>query len=196
VEGPLKTREEIRAYHAEWRRKNREHVLAYAAQQRQRNRETYRENHRRCVEKNPERDRQSKKKWLLKNGEAYHPRAMALQKARYHSNPEIRVKSIANAKKHQLKNPERTTYLKRATLLRWKYGLTPEAWDEMFERQGRACASCRSDTSKGKRFHTDHCHKTNKVRGILCHHCNLMIGHAKDNVRTLEAAIEYLKRGE
>ena len=38
----------------------------------------------------------------------------------------------------------------------------------------------------------DHCHKTNKVRGILCTNCNLALGHFKDDVSLLEYARIYL----
>jgi len=39
----------------------------------------------------------------------------------------------------------------------------------------------------------DHCHITNKVRGMLCNHCNRGLGHFKDNIESLEKAIKYLK---
>lgn len=38
----------------------------------------------------------------------------------------------------------------------------------------------------------DHNHKTGVIRGWLCHNCNLMIGHAKDDVTALTRAITYL----
>ena len=38
----------------------------------------------------------------------------------------------------------------------------------------------------------DHNHKTNKVRGMLCNHCNRGLGHFRDNQKTLLKAIEYL----
>jgi Recombination endonuclease VII len=39
----------------------------------------------------------------------------------------------------------------------------------------------------------DHCHLTGRVRGLLCaRHCNLMLGHARDNTTVLARAIEYL----
>jgi hypothetical protein len=34
---------------------------------------------------------------------------------------------------------------------------------------------------------------TGKVRGLLCLHCNIMIGMAKENQETLKAAIQYLE---
>lgn len=33
-----------------------------------------------------------------------------------------------------------------------------------------------------------------KVRGLLCWHCNLAIGHARDNINILKRLLEYLER--
>jgi hypothetical protein len=39
----------------------------------------------------------------------------------------------------------------------------------------------------------DHCHQTKRVRGVLCQHCNTLLGMAKDKIRVLRAAIKYLR---
>lgn len=38
----------------------------------------------------------------------------------------------------------------------------------------------------------DHCHKTNKIRGLLCSNCNQGLGKFQDDVNLLEKAKEYL----
>lgn len=73
------------------------------------------------------------------------------------------------------------------------YGVTPEQYAALLEQQDNRCAICRTDTPGGKGgWHVDHDHDTKAVRGLLCHNCNLMLGHAQDNADTLRAALAYL----
>jgi hypothetical protein len=79
----------------------------------------------------------------------------------------------------------------REKKLLYRYGLTKEVFDVMIEKQEGACAICL--VVPEKRLHVDHCHTTNKVRGLLCSNCNMALGLFKDNTKTLERAIKYLK---
>lgn len=77
-----------------------------------------------------------------------------------------------------------------------KYGITETDRDNMIAAQGHQCAICRT-TSPGGRYDqwcVDHDHTTGKVREILCHRCNFMLGYSLDNVTTLYNAIDYLRR--
>lgn len=53
--------------------------------------------------------------------------------------------------------------------------------------------SCQICNTKCKKLAIDHCHKTNKIRGMLCTNCNNGLGRFKDNIKLLENAIIYLK---
>lgn len=78
--------------------------------------------------------------------------------------------------------------------LKKKYGITIEDYDRMMISQSRRCAICRTEEPSGKgRFHVDHCHESNKVRGLLCTSCNMMLGLARDCVGILNTAIKYLE---
>ncbi len=46
---------------------------------------------------------------------------------------------------------------------------------------------------KTTRLCLDHCHKTGKIRGILCNNCNSIIGLCKENIETLSKLISYLE---
>ena len=73
--------------------------------------------------------------------------------------------------------------------MRRKYGLTEIGWDQLIlESEGR-CMIC---DKPEKMLHVDHDHDTGEVRGLLCYPCNSLIGLAKDDVKILASAIEYL----
>jgi hypothetical protein len=71
-----------------------------------------------------------------------------------------------------------------------RYGITLEEYSILVALSGGRCAICKT-VPKTKLF-IDHCHTTNKIRGLLCRPCNLVLGFAKDNVNVLEESIKYL----
>jgi len=84
--------------------------------------------------------------------------------------------------------------------VKWKwnmkstFNLTVEDYNILFDKQQGNCAICkRHQTEFKKRLAIDHCHKTNKIRGLLCSSCNTAIGLLKDDVESLSSAIDYLK---
>lgn len=42
-------------------------------------------------------------------------------------------------------------------------------------------------------LHIDHDHQSGVVRGVLCHSCNLALGHAKDDPGRLRALATYVE---
>lgn len=43
-------------------------------------------------------------------------------------------------------------------------------------------------------LNVDHCHKSGKVRGILCANCNKGLGMLNDDINTLHNLIKYLSK--
>lgn len=74
--------------------------------------------------------------------------------------------------------------------LKHKFGITLEELRELKAGQKNKCAIC----CKKKKLVVDHCHKTGKVRGLLCSTCNSGIGMLQDNIEVLKTAIKYLRR--
>jgi hypothetical protein len=82
---------------------------------------------------------------------------------------------------------------KRYRDLKREYGITPELYEQMYIEQEGNCKICkRNRTEFAKRLAVDHCHKTGKIRGLLCQNCNTLLGNSFDNPETLKRAVEYL----
>lgn len=84
----------------------------------------------------------------------------------------------------------------RQKILRLKYGLTQKDYEKILRKQDNKCAICGTKEPKGRYhiFHIDHCHKTSKVRGLLCSACNQALGKFKDNPKILREAANYIEQ--
>lgn len=79
-----------------------------------------------------------------------------------------------------------------------RYGISGWLYIGMYLEQHGRCALCNVKASAlgPDRFHVDHCHKTGRVRGLLCRLCNGALGLLKDNKETVNGINEYLERGK
>lgn len=66
---------------------------------------------------------------------------------------------------------------RRERSLKYKFGITLEHYNAMFNAQEGRCKICsRHQTELGKTLAVDHCYITHKVRGLLCDFCNRQLG--------------------
>jgi hypothetical protein len=90
-------------------------------------------------------------------------------------------------------NKEKTRLFQRKSDLKSKYGITLDEYNELFKKQKGLCAVCLRPRNDFKyNFAVDHCHKTNKIRGLLCSNCNTTVGLVKENYQTMQRIIGYL----
>ncbi|HDZ13941.1 hypothetical protein LCGC14_0840310 [marine sediment metagenome] len=84
-----------------------------------------------------------------------------------------------------------------------KYGLTMAAFDSLFRGQKGKCAICNlelvDENNKGRKVSNaypriDHCHKTGKIRGLLCNRCNVAMGAFDDDIKLIAKVAIYLER--
>ena len=83
--------------------------------------------------------------------------------------------------------------------LKMRYGIDRETYDNLYREQDGKCAIClepetRMLRGRVSRLSVDHCHKTGKIRGLLCSRCNTFIGLSDHSEERLISAIHYLKR--
>jgi hypothetical protein len=64
----------------------------------------------------------------------------------------------------------------------------------LVSQKGR-CAICFSESAGGRcgKFAVDHCHKTGRVRGLLCAICNYVLGLLRDDPAAFRRAAAYLE---
>lgn len=108
------------------------------------------------------------------------------------------------AQNAQYRKRKGTDFFRGAKMFK-NFGITREQFDEMLAAQGNVCGGCqRADPGVAGRFwHIDHDHSCcpqagrscgRCVRGILCHGCNLILGHAEDSADRLTSLADYLAR--
>ena len=83
----------------------------------------------------------------------------------------------------------RRGYWKPHEVMRRKFKITDEEFEKMMEPD--MCPTCGRFMEKKC---IDHCHKTEKIRGVICNNCNTALGLLDDNKETLSNLIQYLER--
>lgn len=154
-----------REYQQEWRRRVKSDDPAKAAE----NAEKHAERQRAYYEKNKERIKTQQAEYRARN-----KAKIREQQAAYRASAHPKI---------------------RARRRRTKYGICEDVVQSLLEAQGGACAICHRplDFEGYRQVHVDHCHSSNKVRGVLCRGCNVGLGQFREEVNALARAISYLR---
>ena len=87
--------------------------------------------------------------------------------------------------------------------LRKNFGISYDKYKQLVEEQGGVCAICKQKetflhhmTKTVANLAVDHCHKTGKIRGLLCHKCNHGLGKFGDDPALLRLAAAYLEANQ
>ncbi len=99
----------------------------------------------------------------------------------------LHCKSCAN---QLLLTKRKNNQRQKFTDININYGLSKEEYLKLLNLFDGKCHICQDKEGN----QVDHCHRTGKVRGLLCFNCNSGIGHLKDNILLLNKAINYLER--
>jgi len=147
-------------------------------------------------------------KTLARNkNEGENERAKERAKLHYHQNKEYgkeirskyyhKNKDITNAKRRESNNTPKGKYKLYINRVNREFNLSETDLQQLMDQQVGLCDICGTSLvfpKSTRRYHIDHDHSTGKVRGLLCNNCNTGLGQFKDNIDSLEAAINYLTR--
>ena len=135
------------------------------------------------------------RRYLAKHRDTVNAKRRDWEKKKRAEDPLWRQKRQAQNNKRTAKwlseNREKMKLIKRRSILKTKYGITLEDYQNLLKEQDNKCAICRRDEIQ---FCIDHDHITGKTRGLLCHACNRAIGLLKENEQILINAINYVNR--
>lgn len=116
-------------------------------------------------------------------------------------NAHRRVSPKAQESQRKYNTSDKRRRYMRSVWLSRKYGVSLEEYERISASQNGVCAICECAPDVATKhevrstvLRVDHDHTTNKVRGLLCHNCNVALGLFKDNANLLARAADYLCR--
>lgn len=110
-----------------------------------------------------------------------------------------RDKRLAQMRINYRQNAEKRKQQSTEAIRKRLYNITPEQYSEMLIKQNNLCAICgKVDFSTIKNrtlsLSVDHCHKTGKIRELLCNNCNLAMGNVKEDPEVVIKLLAYINK--
>lgn len=117
------------------------------------------------------------------------------KKCESNANKKRYIPKISTLKLKVNKTKEEIRVAAKIRMLKHRYNITIEEYEEMYTNQNKKCAICKGDFVLGgtKGLFVDHNHDNMEVRGLLCRNCNSAIGLLNECKDILLEAIKYLK---
>jgi Autographiviridae endonuclease VII len=158
----------------------------------------------------PRKDYSSHLDYCRKRYEANKEKIKQKRRERYRADPDKEKEANKDRKKKWAKTERgkaliheqnrRRSRAMREFYYKKKYGIDLKEYTRLFKKQKGKCAICKrpphGKTRWGREINlvVDHCHETGKVRGLLCRHCNLLIGRLTTSTAKASRASAYLRK--
>ena len=144
-----------------------------------------------CSKKNKKAHYQKNKdKYKKRNARNYLKNKDRIKKVTRKWYQENREQQLKYLKKYREQNTR--SYSEKKLMI--NYGFSPEVAKQVYLMQRNdPCYICGVAGDKGKPLHTDHCHETGKVRGLICGACNVGVGFFRNSPDYLRKTAEYLE---
>ncbi len=108
------------------------------------------------------------------------------------AHPESVARKLQTQREWKIRNAASSQERQRKAWNKIEYGLTAEDTARLWEQQNGRCAICQCELDQ--KYHIDHDHGTEVVRGLLCRSCNLGLGFFRDSEARLLLAVQYLEQ--
>ena len=114
------------------------------------------------------------------------------RQTRYRNNPKKREEYLRKAREKSRKWYAENKHRRQEMNKQWWQNKIKELEKAIGRKRPSICEVC----EKKGRIVYDHCHKTDKPRGWLCHNCNVSLGLLNDDVETLKKLTIYLEQNK
>lgn len=101
-----------------------------------------------------------------------------------------RAKAAEYQRSYRELNKERLLEQKRRSARQRNYNLTHEQFTQALLNQNGVCKLCSQSLSE-QTANVDHCHRTRRIRGILCTRCNMTLGFLEKARDRIPALLDY-----
>lgn len=71
------------------------------------------------------------------------------------------------------------------------YGMSAVDYRAMYDIQHGRCAACETPHDQ---LAIDHCHDTQRIRGLLCNRCNVALGLIREDIKAARGLTVYIER--